>query len=326
MVRLLTTALAFTLAAGFVCGASGDPPQTLLDVFVLDRVTEKPIEGLQAADFEVLENGVPQKLSDYSSQAPALEIVLLLEAGAGMLLPVDEAREALDVLRSDDRVALMTLSGRGRLRLPFTNDWDAVAKELDRISRRGGAGGHATLSPPFVRRPAGPRICDALLKAVRLFPGSADCDHRRAILIVTHDRRAPSDVGEREVVQKMLAAQVTLSGAVPVPHLPRSLPPVVTRPPQLPRPSLPPEPCCQAAPIAPATGGDLLKYELSGRRRQTGSALLGQLLGRIRTRYRLSYTPAPLGTELPELEVRLTGVAKLTFRDAEVRWRANYCH
>lgn len=313
-------ALAMALGAPVVHGS-----QTLLDILVVDKLTENPIEGLGAGDFEVLQGRVIIELSECSAQRPSLEIVLLVDSGVGGLPSVlaDGARQALADLRPDDRVAVMTFGGGSQLQLPFTNDWDAVARELDRISR----------SPAFHRgavfgaNRSGPKICEALLKAVRLFQEPRDCLRRRMIVIATDDRRSPAKILESDVVAALLAAHVTLSGAKVTRPLPRDVPLPPTGLPRLPRPSKQPEPCCQATAISNATGGDLLRYSFPGRRAPVGGALLEKLLRRIRGRYSFCYTPSPplAGSDVSRIQVRLTGVAKLSHPDVEIRFRSSNC-
>lgn len=318
---------AFAVAAAGLLGGSGfDRLQTTLDVLVLDKVTGKPVEGLSAADFEVLDGGVVQPLSECAAEASPLDILLLLDTGGGFpLMLAGETRRALDLLRQDDRIALMTFAGKSKLRFPFTNDREAAAAELDRISRSPNMHGVVVL-PTLGRGRSGAGICEALLKAVGAFPDDRNCLRRRTILIVTDDRRSPSRVLESEVIQGMLTAGVTLSGSIVAPPLPRDLPPSRTGLP-LPRASGQSEPCCQATPVSRAAGGDLPLPSSPGRQWQTGAALIETMLHRIRSRYVLRYAPGPRtsSSSTPEIEVRLTGVAKSSHPDAEIRFRAGYC-
>jgi hypothetical protein len=298
--------------------------QTLLDILVVDKVTDESVAGLVAGDFEVLQGGLAQELSPCGAERSPLEIVLLVDTGpiGFYSLLANGARQSLAVLRPDDRVAVMTFDRGSKVLLPFTNDWDVVAKELHAISRHRVRHGGGIVGAGA----SDPKICAALLRAVQLFPKPADCLRRRAIVILTDDRRSPAKIPASDVTETLLAARVTLTGAItPLRPFPPRVPPVA--PPRVPRPDRLPEPCCQANPISNATGGDLLRCEAGRNSAPAGDPLLERLLHRIIDRYTFCYTHSqPIaGRSVSEIQVRLTGVAKSSHPDAEIRFLSSNC-
>jgi VWFA-related protein len=87
----------------------------------------EPVAGLTAADFEILDNGIPQRVELMSPTALPLNVVLALDASAS--LDAKERRHltaagvrVVDALRPGDEAALLTFADRVALRTPFTAD------------------------------------------------------------------------------------------------------------------------------------------------------------------------------------------------------------
>lgn len=101
-------------------------------------VTEhgKPLRGLNAADFEVLDNGVPQVIEFAGFQQMPVSAILVLDMSgsiAGELL--ENLKRAvsmlLDGLKKDDRAALVKFSHIVSLDAPLTADLARVRMALD---------------------------------------------------------------------------------------------------------------------------------------------------------------------------------------------------
>ena len=111
-----------------------------LDVLVTER--GRSVLGLQAADFTVLDNGVPQKVDYISFDELPLNVVLTFDASDSMTGPrFDDLRSAghaiLDLLRQDDRAALVSFSHAVTLGSDLTADRAAVSAALDAGLARG---------------------------------------------------------------------------------------------------------------------------------------------------------------------------------------------
>ena len=104
-----------------------------VDVLVTDR--GRLVRGLRPADFEVLDNGVPQQVDLATFEQLRLNVVLALDVSdsvAGERL--EHLRAAglavLDQLAADDEAALVTFSHAVSLRAPLTTDRGLVRAAL----------------------------------------------------------------------------------------------------------------------------------------------------------------------------------------------------
>jgi VWFA-related protein len=131
--RLAAASVALAVAAG-VPGADTAAQQpafsTRVDNVRVDvevRRGGQLAAGLTAADFEVLDNGVRQKVEIVSPAAAPVSVVLVLDSSASL-----DARErshltrastrVIDALKPDESAALVTFSGRIAIQSAFTSD------------------------------------------------------------------------------------------------------------------------------------------------------------------------------------------------------------
>jgi VWFA-related protein len=120
-----------------------------VDVLVTDK--GKPVTGLKATDFEILDNGVPQHIDLVSYEQIPLNVILgfdMSDSVAGDKL--DNLRRAsasiLGGLKKEDQAALVTFSHVLLLGSPLTNDVQKVKTALDDI---GGIGETALIDGTF---------------------------------------------------------------------------------------------------------------------------------------------------------------------------------
>ena len=111
-----------------------------VDVLVTDG--GRPVEGLTPADFDVLDNGVRQRVDLASLEEIPLNVVLALDMSAslqGLRLGhlQTASRTVLDGLKAGDRAALVAFSHMVAPGLGLTEDLDRVRAALDRA---GGSG------------------------------------------------------------------------------------------------------------------------------------------------------------------------------------------
>ena len=91
------------------------------------RRNEQPVSGLGAGDFEVLDNGVPQKVDLIAPSAAPIDVVIVLDTSQSL-----DAKErahltaagttVIDALQAGERAALVTFSDRIAIRSLFSSD------------------------------------------------------------------------------------------------------------------------------------------------------------------------------------------------------------
>jgi VWFA-related protein len=105
-----------------------------VDVLAMD--SGKPIAGLGAADFEILDNGVPQQVDLVSFDQIPLKVILALDMSDSVVGDRLESlrsagRGLVEGLTKDDQAALITFSKRVRLGAGLTTDPSRVRSALD---------------------------------------------------------------------------------------------------------------------------------------------------------------------------------------------------
>ncbi len=105
-----------------------------VDVLVTDG--DEPLVGLGAGDFEVLDNGVVQKVDLASFETLPLNVVLALDTsgsvtGARLASLRDASRAIVSDLKASDRAALLTFSNALSVRAELTGDVERLSRALD---------------------------------------------------------------------------------------------------------------------------------------------------------------------------------------------------
>jgi VWFA-related protein len=109
------------------------------------RRNRRAVTGLKAADFELLDNGVPQQVTEVSYERLPIDVTVLLDTSASVTgAALDRLRLALRQLRTDlratDRLRLMTFNQRVKRVLDFG---DPAAVTDAALASLGGAGSSA---------------------------------------------------------------------------------------------------------------------------------------------------------------------------------------
>ncbi|MDE3195496.1 MAG: VWA domain-containing protein [Acidobacteriota bacterium] len=90
--------------------------------------------GLEKNDFEILENGVEQKVTHFSGEDAPLSVGILIDTSGSMTMKLDTsqsaARELLKTLNAQDESFLIEFNDHARLAQPFTNNTEDIEKAL----------------------------------------------------------------------------------------------------------------------------------------------------------------------------------------------------
>jgi VWFA-related protein len=129
-------------------GATAQEPPTFstgveairLDVLVIDR--DRVVLGLEAADFEVRDNGVLQDVELVSSEKLPLNVILALDASGSVAgEPLEHLRSAAQALLArlepEDLAGLVTFSQGVTLREGLTRDLGRLGQALGAVRPRG---------------------------------------------------------------------------------------------------------------------------------------------------------------------------------------------
>ena len=157
------------------------------DVVTVDASVQRdrrPVSGLTAADFELLDNGVAQEISEIAYEKLPIDVTLLLDVSAsvtGMVL--DELRRALRQVRADlgpnDRLRLITFNMSVRRLVDFTQSPADLDNAL--TSLRGGGSS---------------AVFDALSVALT----APDVPGRRRLIVLFSDGQDSSSVSDADTL------------------------------------------------------------------------------------------------------------------------------
>ncbi|MEZ5367078.1 MAG: VWA domain-containing protein [Bryobacterales bacterium] len=107
-----------------------------LDVAVLNE-DGRPIPGLTAADFEILEEGVPQTVKTVEGENTGFNLVLLLDCSTSTLddrfTLIQAARQFVNIARPQDRVAVYVLADSLPSSLALTDNEGELLQRIDDI-------------------------------------------------------------------------------------------------------------------------------------------------------------------------------------------------
>lgn len=129
-------------------------------VSVAVRARNRPVGGLKAADFHLIDNGVPQEITSTSAESVPVDVTLVLDT-SGSLSTVAFAKLKTDIqsmanlLKADDRVRLMTFASKVVDVIGLQPGTANLA--LDRLSPGGGTSFHNAVSAALMISPSADR-------------------------------------------------------------------------------------------------------------------------------------------------------------------------
>ena len=106
----------------------------MVDAQVVNKKTGRAVRDLKQDDFELLEDGLPQPIAAFSQDEQPLSVVLLFDL-TDSVRPVlkslaEGALEALQHLKPEDRVCVMTYSASEQMIQDFTTDRELAARAV----------------------------------------------------------------------------------------------------------------------------------------------------------------------------------------------------
>lgn len=169
-----------------------------LDTIVLGKNRKAVIHNLNRDDFVVEEDGKRQTITHFSKGELPLSVLLLLDVSGSVRPMLEEiqraAKDALSLLKPDDRVGIMIFAAQAQLIVDLTADRALIAQKLDELTDRRMFAGAATY------------IDNSLFEARRYLTRRTAPSDRRAIIMITddHDTSRFREGPSRDVVLKGL--------------------------------------------------------------------------------------------------------------------------
>lgn len=298
-----------------------------IDAQVLEKKNGHAVTGLTPRDFQIYEDKVPQQISSFSQDELPLSVVLLFDL-TDSVRPVlkslaDGALDALQHLKPQDEVAVMTYSATAQLLENFTTERPRTVDAIKKASRM------ESSEAAFFN--------EGIFQAAARLEKSGKRGNRRVIIWLTDDipnypsdeirRRYGRSLGkaklhsEREATEELWrtgAVVCTLLQTSRISDDEFSLRNSKAGETMLNKMLYPPG---DVHKYAQDTGGQVVEFS-----RKRIDQRLASLIDDIRMRYTLAYHPAgqkPKG-KFCAIEVKLAPGTKKTHQDAMVEARAGY--
>lgn len=168
--------LALLLLACYLPGA------TRVLVTVVEQKSAKPVAGLAAKDFTLLDDRTPRTVEAAEFSHDTLDIMLLLDTSlmGGMVQPL--AENLVAQLQPKEQMAVVAFHSSADLIQDFTSSRQLIMRAISQVKY-----GNT------------PRVLDALYAAID--GGFQNTAFRRVILLLTTGVEGPSRTGEREVIR-----------------------------------------------------------------------------------------------------------------------------
>lgn len=275
-----------------------------LDVQIIDRKTQRVISGLSQSDFEIYEDGVKQRIEQFSQDKLPLSVVLLLDASSSMWAVLERLRanalEALQSLKPEDEVAVIVTADDTLLVRDFTREKFLVAEALRQLDFKA-YGDNGIL------------LHDSLYRSASHLLRAANPADRRVIIAVTDNITIPAYnwrfFQKEQSVQLLLETGAVVCGLVIKHSVPTRVASKVLGFPER------------------RAGGDVNNYAettggevLSAGNDTVGERLI-ELINHLRTRYSLAFVPSNTKRDgkFRRLKVRLAAEMEQRLRDAGSR-------
>ncbi len=238
------------------------------------------VEGLSAANFEVFDNGVKQKIANVAIAQVPLEVYLVLDLSGSVqgeaLAQLKRAANALvDGLVPADRVALLTFSKTVEVRQELTNNFQAFKAALAEATPSGNTA-----------------LYDAVLKAISMREPK---DNRAIVVVFTDEVDNASNATKKGAVDAAERSDVTGYGVLAPASQPTGMGGAAMSAPQFQSGFL--------RALADGTGGRVFRASP----RIPLEDLFEMVLDDARSRYVLTYSPDKTTPGWHKLNVKLVG-------------------
>ena len=260
------------------------------------------LNDLTREDFRILDDNAPQLGTHFGHEREPVSLLLLLDVSGSMVKSIEtlarSSRQAMAVLKPEDKVAVMLFARNQKVTQEFTGDFEAVTGQINSAVNDKGLG-------------SGTLINHAVVAAADYMKENA-ASGRRAILIVTDNLGLNYQLNDEQTLKKLHAANTVLNA-------------IVTGRARRPEPD--PKGRYTNPDFTPANVFTLSE-ETGGEAFKPGNleSSLALIFDRIRNRYALEYSAPPTGGPgaFHRIRVTLSSEAQRRFPKAQLRARAGY--
>ena len=168
----------------------------LVDATVKNKAGQIMVD-LKQENFELREDGTPQKIEIFSRDEIPLDVVLVLDLSDSIgpfLVPLRQAANiALSALKPEDQVALFTFSTEAQMRVPFTHDKSQIADMIGGFQTGGAT-----------------NINDAIFLPAQYLLNAPQKDRRVIILISDDVGTSAGGQGTRDIITEAIASDAVV--------------------------------------------------------------------------------------------------------------------
>lgn len=300
------------LCCAIVAGIAQEPTQSsdvvkintdlvVLDAQVLRKKDGRAVNSLKREDFLLSEDGQRQEIVHFSQDRLPLSILLLLDLSASVRPVIEEIRngalQAMEHLRPEDEVALMTFADKTRLLQDFTRDRKVIVEQISR-----------TLEKSFVG--VGTSIHTSIYDAVLEMDKAHDRLSRRVIIVVTdniatmHSFTKPTVT---EVNERLLEHSTVVCGLIIGGESSKTLKMFMRGRAEKYNWTV------RVDEFAEPTGGEVMTSDAA-----TVNQRLADLIGHLRTRYSIGYSPTNATRDGKFRKISLSLSSDTTKREGDI--------
>jgi VWFA-related protein len=178
----------------------------VVDVLAVQKKTSRVIGNLDRDNFTVFEDGVKQTISHFSKDTVPVSIILLIDRAGCVNAFSDRIRvatiNAINHLKPEDELAIMTFSNKVSLVQGFTRDRDLITSKIMHVQPQDEAEQHYFNA--------------AIYEASEYMTRAANPGGRRAIIALTSLEASIdfSKISEKEALMALLESGAVVSGVL----------------------------------------------------------------------------------------------------------------